>query len=103
MDKYFIVKVFVAALATVGVEEFLKNFIKPTSKIWYAVLMMPLSVGCYLAIELLPTYVIGILLTIGTVQLCYQTIVQGIKTIVTALIDKIKGVMPDSTTNQSAQ
>lgn len=102
MDKYFVLKVFVAALATVGIEEFIKNFFKPKNKIWYAVLMIPLSIGCYLSVDLLPLYVIGSLLTIGSVQLCYQSFVQVFKTLVISLTNKIKNVTPtESVTNNS--
>ncbi|MBQ2552998.1 MAG: hypothetical protein II563_09170 [Treponema sp.] len=91
MNSQFVLKVFVAAFATVGVEEFLKNFIKTEKTFIYAVLMIPLAVGCYFAIEALPVWVIGSLLTIGCVQICYQTIVQGFKTAIKGLSHKFEG------------
>ena len=91
IDSQFVLKVFVAAFATVGVEEFLKNFIKTEKTFTYAILMVPLAVGCYFAIEVLPMWVIGSLLTIGCVQICYQTIVQGFKTAIEGLSHKFKG------------
>lgn len=44
MDLQFAIQVVVASLATVGIEEFIKNFFKPKNKKWYAVLMLPFSV-----------------------------------------------------------
>jgi hypothetical protein len=90
MNVQFALQVIVAALATVGIEEFIKNFMKNVKTIWYAVLMLPLSIGCFCAVNLLPTYVIGSLLTIGSVQLCYQTLIQGFKSVVTKITDKIE-------------
>ena len=91
IDSQFVLKVFVAVFATVGIEEFVKNFIKTEKTIIYAILMIPLSLGCYFAVEKLPTWVIGSLLTIGCVQIAYQTVVQGFKAIVEVVINKIKG------------
>lgn len=86
----FLMTVIVACFATVGLEEYIKNFFKPKNKIWYAVLMLPLSAVCYASLSLLPIEVIGSILTVGGVQLCYQTIVQGSKAIVESITDKIK-------------
>jgi hypothetical protein len=90
MNMQFALQVIVAALAAVGIEEFIKNFMKNVNTIWYAVLMLPLSIGCFCAVYLLPVYVIGSLLTVGSVQLCYQTLVQGFKGVVTKITDKIE-------------
>ena len=90
INTQFLLRVIVAAFATVGIMEFIKNFLK-TSKSWiYAVLMIPLSVGCYVSVELLPLAVIGSLLTVGSVQLCYQTLVQGFKAIIKNVTSKIE-------------
>lgn len=91
MDLQFAIQVIVAALATVGIEEFFKNFFKPKNKKWYAILMLPLSVFCFCAASLLPLYIIGSLLTIGCVQLCYQTLVQGFKIILENAFERMKG------------
>lgn len=90
INTQFLLKVLVAAFATVGVEEVIKNFWKTDKKIWYAVIMIPLAVGCYVCTELLPIWVIGSLLTVGSVQLCYQTLVQGFKAIIENATNKIK-------------
>ncbi|MGN0757033.1 hypothetical protein [Treponema sp.] len=89
IDSQFLLKVFTAAFATVGIEEFIKNFLK-TKKTWvYALLMIPLSIGSYFSVEVLSMWVIGGLLTIGCVQICYQTIVQGFKAIIENLARRI--------------
>lgn len=93
MDTQFLLQVVAASLAAVGVEEFIKNFFKPANKAWYAAVMLPLSVGCFCAARLLPLWVIGSLLTVGSVQLCYQTLVQGFQKIIDHVFGKInKGV-----------
>ena len=86
----FLMKIIVACFATVGFEEYIKNFFKPQNKVWYAVLMLPLSAVCYASLSLLPVEVIGSILTVGGVQLCYQTFVQGFKAIVENITNKIK-------------
>lgn len=86
----FLMKIIVACFATVGLEEYIKNFFKPQNKVWYAVLMLPLSSLCYASLSLLPVEVIGSILTVGGVQLCYQTFVQGFKAIVENITNKIK-------------
>ena len=54
IDSQFLLKVFAAAFATVGIEEFIKNFLK-VQKTWiYALLMIPLSIGTYISVEMLP-------------------------------------------------
>ncbi len=89
IDGQFLLKVLAAAFATVGIEEFIKNFLK-TKKTWvYALLMIPLSIGSYFSAEVLPMWVIGGLLTIGCVQISYQTIVQGFKAIIKNLARRI--------------
>lgn len=86
----FLIRVFVAAFATVGIMEFVKNFFK-TGKTWiYALFMIPLSIGCYYSVEVLPLWVIGGLLTVGCVQISYQTIVQGFKVIIEGLSNRLK-------------
>lgn len=103
MNVQFALQVFVAALATVGIEEYIKNFFKPKNKVWYAVLMLPLSAGCFLAIYLLPIYVIGIILTSGCVQLCYQTLIQGFKSIVSTLSKKIETKSDENLTQEGIE
>jgi len=89
IDVQFLLKVLVACFATVGLEEYLKNFFKPKNTVWYAVLMLPISVGCYTALCMLSVQVIGSILTVGGVQICYQTFVQGFKSIIENVTDKI--------------
>lgn len=96
IDGQFLLKVLAAAFATVGIEEYLKNFIRTNRTIVYAFLMIPLSVGSYFSAEKLPMWIIGSLLTIGCVQISYQTIVQGFKAIIKGLADKIKSKGGDS-------
>ena len=61
-----------------------------SGKTWvYALLMIPLSIGSYFSVEVLPMWVIGGLLTIGCVQISYQTIVQGFKAIIENLARRI--------------
>lgn len=84
-----IVKIMVAAFATVGLMEYMKNFIK-TEKTWiYSVIMPVIALGCFLAVEYLPIGVIGGILTVGCVQLDYQVIVQGFKKIINGKVKKI--------------
>ena len=90
IDGQFLLKIFMAAFATVGIEEFVKNFLKTEKTFVYALLMLPLSAACYFSVECLPMWVIGSLLTVGCVQISYQTIVQGFKAIIEGLANKIK-------------
>lgn len=89
MDYTEIVKnIIFAAIATVGLEEWLKNFIK-TDKTWiYALIMMPLSVGSYCVCEYCPPAIIGSVITIGVVQICYQLIIQLLKKMIINKFDK---------------
>ncbi len=89
IDIQFLLRVLAAAFATVGVVEWLKNFFEPKKKQCYALVMLPLAIGCYMAVELLPMWVIGGLLTVGCVQLCYQTLVQGFTAIVASATEKV--------------
>lgn len=82
--------VVISSLATVGLVEYIKNFIKPKNKVWYAVIMLPVSILCYFCTDVLPETVIGGILTIGCVQLCYQTLIQGFQTMVTTITGKTK-------------
>lgn len=91
MEKVFLLNVFIASLIAVGLEEFLKNFFKPKNTVYYALLMLPLAVGSYLCVGLLPPYIAGCLLTVGAVQLCYQSLVQGFKAIIENLTRKMQG------------
>lgn len=69
-----------ASLGTVGLMEFLKNFLK--AKRLHAIVMLPIAIGCYYSVVYLPEWVTGAILTIGTVQLGYQGLVQGFTKIV---------------------
>lgn len=81
MDKIFLIAT-VAAFATVGLMETLKNFWK-TQRTWlYALAMIPMAVLCVWMQVALPPWVIGAVLAVGMSQLCYQTIVQALKAIV---------------------
>ena len=84
-----ITKIMVASFATVGLMEYLKNFLK-TEKTWIYSLLMPVfAIGCFLACEYLPIGIIGGILTVGCVQLDYQVIVQGFKKLINRKVDKI--------------
>lgn len=85
----FLMEIIIACFATVGLEEYIKNFFKPQNKVWYAVLMLPLAAMCYVSLSLLPIEVIGSILTVGGVQLCYQTFIQGFKSIVENITNKM--------------
>ena len=89
IDVQFLLKVLVASFATVGLMETAKNFWKTEKKVWYAVAMVPLSISSYFSVEVLPMWIIGGLLTIGCVQVSYQTIVQGFKIIIENLARRI--------------
>lgn len=84
-----VLKVIVSAFAGVGLIEWLKNFIKTEKKWIWAVLMPVVAAAAYTACELLPVAVIGSVLTIGTVQLNYQILVQGFKKVLNEKIGKI--------------
>ena len=90
IDMQFLAKVFAASFATVGIEEYIKNFLKTEKTLVYAILMAPLAVGSYFSVEKLPLWVTGGLLTIGCVQIAYQTIVQGFKAVIENFADKLK-------------
>ena len=89
IDVQFLLKVLVASFATVGLMETAKKFWKTEKKVWYAVAMVTLSIGSYFSVEVLPMWIIGGLLTIGCVQISYQTIVQGFKIIIKNLARRI--------------
>lgn len=83
-----IVKIVIAAFGSVGLIEYLKNFIK-TEKTWIYSLIMPLiAIGCYCACQYLPIGITGGILTIGCVQLGYQVIIQGFKKIIEGIANK---------------
>ena len=86
-DLFF--QIGVASFASTGLMEWLKNFIKFKNSVWYAVLMPFVAVGCYFAMDKLPPIVIGCILTLGTVQLNYQLIVQSFKKFVESVVNKI--------------
>ena len=85
----YIVKALIAALAGVGLMEWIKNFIK-TEKTWIYSLIMPvIAIGCFVSIEYLPIGVFGSIMTIGNMQINYQLLIQGIQKIVKSKIGKI--------------
>lgn len=86
-----LIKIVVAGFAAVGIEEWLKNFLPARRSKWWALLMLPLSVGSFLAAHCLPLPVIGSLLTVGTVQIAYETLIQGFR----AVIDRVSGKVKD--------
>lgn len=86
-----LVKVVVAGFAAVGIEEWLKNFRPEKKSKWWALIMLPISVGCFVAVHMLPLPVIGSLLTVGTVQIAYETLIQGFR----AVIDRVSGKVRD--------
>lgn len=84
-----IIKSVIAALAGVGLMEWLKNFIK-TSKTWvYSIIMPFVAVGCFCAFEYLPIGVFGSIMTVGIMQIDYQILVQGIQKIVKSKINSV--------------
>lgn len=89
-DLQFVIKIAITAFAAVGIEEYIKNFIKTENKKIYALIMPFLTIGCYYAVERLPIWVIGGILAVGCVQLAYQTIIQGFKTLIDGFVEKLK-------------
>ena len=85
----------IAAFACVGLIETLKSFFKTEKKWIYAVVMIPLSVGCYFAVLYLPPWVIGGMLTVAACQIGYQTIVQTFHALVKMIGNKAAGVAGD--------
>ena len=84
--------VVLAACACVGLIEILKSFFKPEKKWLYAVIMIPLAVGCYAAVLYLPAWVIGSALTVAVCQIGYQTIVQTFQAVIKRIGNKAAGV-----------
>ena len=85
----YIIKTIIAALAGVGIMEWLKNFIK-TEKTWIYSLIMPVvAIGCFCAIEYLPIGVFGSIMTTGIMQINYQLLIQGIQKVVKSKINSI--------------
>lgn len=82
-------QVVISSVATVGLIEVLKNFIKTEKKWIYAVIMIPLSIGCYAAVLYLPPWVIGGILTVGVTQECYQVIIQSVQNIFKSVSNKV--------------
>lgn len=84
--------VVLAACACVGLIETLKSFIKTEKKWLYAVIMIPLAVGCYASVLYLPAWVIGSALTVAVCQIGYQTIVQTFQAVIKMIGKKAAGV-----------
>lgn len=87
----FIFKIMIASFGSVGIMEYIKNFLKTEKKWIYSLIMPVIAIGCYLATEYLPVGIIGGILTIGCVQLDYQVIIQGFKKIINKSLNKIDG------------
>lgn len=86
-------KIMVASFGSVGLMEYIKNFLK-TEKTWIYSLIMPfIAIGVYCACEYLPIGIIGSILTVGCVQIDYQVIIQGFK----KLINKDKLIETENT------
>lgn len=85
-----ILKVIIASFGSVGIMEYIKNFLKTKKTYIYSIIMPFIAVGCFLATEYLPIGIIGGIVTVGCVQLDYQVIVQGFKNIMNKSIRKIK-------------
>lgn len=83
-------EIIMAAFAAVGLEEWLKNFLPKNRKLGAAI-MLPLAAGCFFAARHLPTAAIGSALTVGSVQLCYETLIQGFR----ALVERAQGKIRD--------
>ena len=88
--------VVLAACACVGLIETLKSFFKTDKKWLYAVIMIPLAVGCYAAVLYLPLWVIGSALTVAVCQIGYQTIVQMFQAVIKRIGNKAAGVAGNS-------
>lgn len=88
--KNLILKVIIASFGSVGIMEYIKNFLKTKKTYIYSIIMPFIAVGCFLATEYLPIGIIGGIVTVGCVQLDYQVIVQGFKNIMNKSIRKIK-------------
>ena len=86
-----IVKIVVAGFGCVGVEEWIKNFLPEKRSKWWALLMLPLSIGCFFAVHCMPLPVIDSVLTVGTVQIAYETLIQGFR----AVIERVSGKVRD--------
>ena len=87
--------VVLASCACVGLIETLKSFFKTEKKWLYAVIMIPLAVGCYAAVLYLPPWVIGSALTVAVCQIGYQTIVQTFQAVIKRIGNKAAGVAGD--------
>lgn len=84
-------QVVIASIATVGLIEVVKNFLRTERKWIYSLIMIPMSIGTYFACVCLPVWVIGGIITIGVTQLCYQTIIQTIQNVVKMFTNKVSG------------
>lgn len=84
-------QVVISSIATVGLIEVLKNFIKTEKKWIFSLIMIPLSIGTYFAAVCLPVWVIGGILTVGVTQECYQVIIQSLQNVVNSVTNKFSG------------
>lgn len=93
-EEQLIKEVAVAAIATVGFTQFLKNFFrnKPLSGNVWALVMVALAVTFTLADEFLPEWVTVAVLTVVVSQLFYETIFSALAALVNAVADRAKGV-----------
>lgn len=86
-----VMKIVVAGFGAVGIEEYIKNFLPSKKSRWWALIMLPLSIGCFFAVHCLPLPVIGSVLTVGAVQIAYETLIQGFR----AVIERVGGKARD--------
>lgn len=96
--KIIVENTVLAASACVGLIEIFKSFFKTEKKWIYAIIMIPLSIGCYTAVLYLPPWVIGGVLTAAFAQLGYQTIVQSVQNLIKSAgkkIDVVENKMED--------
>ena len=91
----------IAAFACVGLIETLKSFFKTEKKWLYAVIMIPLAVGCYASVLYLPAWVIGSALTVAACQIGYQTIVQTFHALVKMIGNKAAGVADEGVKDEA--
>ena len=80
-----VVVVMVVSIETIGVVQFLKNFIKPKSTCWYAILSFLLVSACSLINTSVPVFAVVfnvIFLSLAVTQLAWDVVVKGVPEIV---------------------
>jgi hypothetical protein len=85
LDTQTVQMIGTAAMETVGSIEMLKNFFQPKSKKVWTLVMIPLSL-CFCAVySYLPAWVTAGILAICACQLCWDTVLQTFKKIVSKI------------------